>query len=67
MSLVLSTSGWLMEHVQKEEEENISGECIHLWGSSIGLAKKFVWVFPYAVTEKLEQIFGQTPNRKCYI
>ena len=56
-----------MEHVQKEEEENISGECIRLWGSSIGLAKKLVWVFPSAVMEKLEQIFGQTPNRKCCI
>ena len=49
-----------MEHVQKEEE-NIPGEYIHLWGSSIGLAKQFIWVFPYAVTEKCEQIFW--PNQ----
>ena len=54
-----------MEHVQKEEEENIPGEYIHLWSSSIGLAKQFIWVFPYAVTEKCEQIFGQTNRKWC--
>ena len=31
----------------------------------IGLAKKFVWVFPYNGTKKLEQIFWPTQYMAC--
>lgn len=54
--LVLSTSGWLVEHAQKEEEENTSGNT-SVRGSSIGWP--FVSGFPFTVTEKLRTNFSQ--------